>query len=157
MAFVGYNIGTKMRIGYDPATGEFGTQMKMANKTGAASVKGTVGEPSSTTDSAFQAITADDPDPICVVYEAGVSDGSAAWVWMVGSLCQMLLEDTTAATRAYWVKVGETTAGRADATNAAPSGSVVAELEEHFHELGHAAESQASGTDVLCLVHFHVN
>jgi hypothetical protein len=154
---LGFNADDKVRIWVDSATGERGFQMKLTNKTGSNSVKGTVVEQSSTTDSAFSAIVADEPDPIGVVYEAGVADGSECWIWLPQSLCQVLLEDGSAATREYWVKVSDTDAGRADASNAAPPGGTIAAIEDHFTELGHAAESQSSGTDVLCLIHLHFN
>jgi hypothetical protein len=150
-------IGDKMRIGHDTVTGERGTQMKITNETGTTSVKGTVLHQDATVDSAGDEIPADDVDPIAIVYEGDVADGSDMWVWVPQSLCQVLLEDTTAATRGYWVKVSDNDDGRADASNAAPPGGTVPALEDHFSELGHAAESQSSGTDVLCLIHFHVN
>lgn len=150
-------IGDKMRIGHDPSTGERGTQMRLLNKTGAASVKGSLVESDNTVDQAFQLIPADDPDPIGIVYEAGVADGEECWVWVPQSLCQVLLEDGTATARENWVYVSENAAGRADGSNAAPPGGTIAALETHFHEIGHAAEAQASGTDVLALIHFHVN
>lgn len=150
-------IGDKMRIGYDPATGERGTQMRLINKTGSNSVKGTVAEADDAVDQAFDVIPANEPDPIGIVYESGVADGSEAWVWMPGSLCQVLLEDGTAATRENWVYISQTDAGRADATNSTPPGGTISALEDHFEELGHAAETQGSGTDVLALIHFHVN
>ena len=146
-----------MRIGQDDATAEHGIQMQLMNKTGAASVKGMLLEQSSTTDAAFDEIAADHADPIGVVYEAGVADGALCWMWLVQSLCQVLLEDSTAATREYWVKVSEIQAGRADATNNAPGGGTISALEDHFHEIGHAAESKVAGTDVLCLIHLHFN
>lgn len=151
-------IGEKMRIGYDPDTGERGTQMRLVNETGSASVKGTVVAPDSSVDQAVVAIVADTPDPIGVIAEDGVADGSEVWCWMPGSLCQVLLEDGTAATRDNWVYVSQNDNGRADATTAAPPpGGGISELDTHFQEFGHSAESQASGTDVLCLIHFHVN
>jgi len=157
MAFQGYTVGDKMRIGYDDVTGERGIQMAMTNATGATSVKGDLVEQSSTTDSAFALITADAPDPIGVVAESGIANGSLCWVWTPQSLCQVLLEDGTSATRDYWVKVSDNDNGRADASNAAPPGGTVASIEDHFSEIGHAAESQSSGTDVLCLIHLHFN
>lgn len=68
----------------------------------------------------------------------------------------MLLEDSTASTRGYWVKMSGT-AGRADATNAAPPGGGIPELDEHMTELGHALETKTGGTDVLCKIVMHFN
>ena len=150
-------IGDKMRIGYDTVTGERGTQIRLTNKTGAASVKGTVLDQDDTVVQAGKIIPAGAPDPIAIVYEAGVADGSEMWCWVPGSLCRVLIEDATAATVGYWVKVSDTQAGRADATNASPPGGTINALEDHLSELGHAAESESAGTDVLLLIHFHVN
>jgi hypothetical protein len=156
MAFSGITTD-KVRIGQDDVTGERGVMIQLLNKTGVASVKGSIIEPNGGTDAAFSLCGANALDPIGSVYEAGVADGSLCWVWMPGSMCQVLLEDGTASTREYWVKVGATTAGRADASLAAPSGSSFAEVTEHFREIGHAAESKTAGTDVLSLVHMHFN
>ena len=150
-------VTDQVRQHYDSTTGERGMQLKLVNKTGASSVKGTIVEASTTTASAFSVVGAGGVDTIAIVYEAGIADGSSAWCWMPGSLCQVLLQDSTAATRGYWVKVSDTVAGRADATNAAPPGGTIAALEDHFSEVGQSAESKTAGTNVLCLLHFHVN
>ena len=147
----------KVRLFYDPTTGERGLQIKLINKTGAASVKGSVLSSSPGTDQGVELCPADAYDPMAICYEAGVADGSEMWCWMPGSMCQMLLEDGTASTRDYWVRDSVTVAGRADATNASPPGGTIVALEAHSKELGHAAESKASGTNVLCLIHFHLN
>ena len=141
----------------DPNTGERGQQIKITNRTGATSVKGSVLEPSDTYDSAVALSPANSFDPVYICAESGVADGSEMWVWCVGSYCQVLLQDSTTATRGYWVKVSDTQAGRADATNAAPPGGTIAALEDHSSELGHTGESKTAGTNVLCLLHFHVN
>lgn len=150
-------IGDSMRIGYDDSTGEYGVQLKLTNKTSSASVKGTVVQVSTGTDRAFSLEEADGVDPTNIAYEAGVADGSDAWCWCIGSICEVLLEDSTAATRGYWVKVSDSAAGRADASNAAPPGGTISAIEDHFSEIGHAVESKTAGTDVLCRINFHVN
>jgi hypothetical protein len=130
--------------------------IRMLNKTGSASVKGTIVETSATTAEAFDTITADAPDPIGIVYESGVADGGYCWIVIQGK-CQVLLEDTTAATKDYWVKVSDSDAGRADATNVAPPGGAISALEDHFTEIGHALEDVTAGTDKLCWIIFHCN
>lgn len=133
-----------------------GIAVKLTNKTGSASVKGSVVECSSTTDNAFELETADDLNPIGVVYDSGVADGDDCWV-VVAGVAEVLLQDSTASTRGYWVRTSATTAGRADATNAAPPGGTVGALETHTKEMGHCLESKTAGTDVLakCVLHFN--
>lgn len=130
--------------------------VQMLNQTGGASVKGTVVEPNSgaVADRGVKAITADDPDPIGVVYESGIADGSLMWV-VVSGMAQVLLQDTTAGTRGNWARVSATQAGRVNSTAAAPPGGGIAELDQHVRELGHCAESVGAGTDVLCWHHVH--
>jgi hypothetical protein len=152
-----YQPAAHSRHVYDRSTGERGQQIKITNRTGATSVKGSVLEPSDTYDVAVALSPANSFDPVYICAESGVADGSDMWVWCVGSICQVLLQDSTGTTRGYWVKVSDTQAGRADATNAAPPGGTIAALEDHSSELGHTGESKTAGTNVLCLLHFHVN
>jgi len=138
--------GPKIRF-----TEEGGFAILLTNKTGAASVKGTIVEADTTTDNAFKASAASSDDPIGIVYEAGVADGSECWVVIYG-IAEVLLKDTTASTRGYWVMTSDA-AGRADATNAAPPGFVAS----HFQEIGHCIESKTAGTDVLAKIVMHFN
>jgi len=133
-------------------TAEGGVAVKMTNKTGADTVKGTVVEASDSVDRAFDICPADELDPIGVVYEAGVPDGSEALVVMYG-IAEVLLEDGTASTRENWVGVSASQAGRANATTAAPPGLVL----NHFREMGHCLESKIAGTNVLAKIMMHFN
>jgi hypothetical protein len=133
------------------ATSDGGLAVRKTNKTGALSVKGTIVKNSATTDNAFDVANTDAIDPTGVVYEGGVADGNECWV-VVNGIAQVLLEDSTAATRDNWVRTSSTTAGRADATGSSPPSQIV-----HFQEVGHADESQSAGTDVLCRVSVHFN
>lgn len=137
-------------------TPEGGLAVQLTNKTGAASVKGTLVEADDTTDNAFKVMVADDPDPIGAVYEDGIADGEPCWV-VVAGIAEVLIEDGTAATRSYWAKVSDTVAGRADITNPAPAGGAIAALEDHFTEIGHCLETKGSGTDVLAKIVMHFN
>jgi hypothetical protein len=128
-----------------------GFAIRLTNKTGAASVKGTIVEASSGTDNAFDVAAADSLDPIGVVYENGIPDGSECLIVIMGR-CQVLLKDSTASTREYWVGTSDT-GGRADATSATPPGAVLA----HFQEIGHALESVSAGTDELAWIMLHFN
>jgi hypothetical protein len=132
-------------------TPEGGLARQLTNKTGAATVKGTLVFPSSTVDNAFETSTAQ-YDGIGFVYESGIADGSAAWVVFSG-VAEALFEDGNAPVRDYWVRAS-TTAGRVYC-EAAPSGGGFINASEHFKEVGHCQESKSSGTDVLARVAVH--
>lgn len=127
---------------------------RLLNKTGVASVLGEAVEASTTTDNAVALTGAMDYDCIGAMGESGIADGSLVWVAIAGPV-QFLLEDGTASTQGNWVKTSDTDAGRIDATNAVPPGGGIGQLDEHTREVGHCAESQGSGTDVLCRVNCH--
>jgi len=139
-------------FGVDTVTGERGFVQKMLNKTGGATVKGSVVSLSDATDKGFK-LQADEFDSIGVVAEAGVADASEAWIWVNGSVCQVLWKDGESATREY-VAIAADTDGRA--LNI-PIPSVTPAAAEHFKEIGHTMESKSSGTDVLVLCHLHFN
>jgi len=132
-------------------TPEGGIAVKSKNKTGAASVKGTLLTASSTTDGGVDATGGSAYECVGVMYSDGVADGSDCYV-VVSGIAEVLLKDSTSATRADWVGISDT-AGRAEAT-AIPSPPTDA---GHFREIGHANESKASGTDVLCKIFLHFN
>jgi len=156
MAFRGHNIGDQMRIGHDPATGECGTQYRLTNKSGSASVKGYVCEPSSTTDKAFTNIGAEgDPDPIGIVYEAGVADGSECWVWICGSMCEVYY--TASTTHGQFARTGAssdsvTAIGQA-ISEAVPSPPFSSD--KHFQEIGHVMASRTGAGLALTIIHFN--
>ena len=133
-------------------TVEGGVYVWMINKSGAPSVKGSIAAADTGVNYAFKLTAADAYDAIGAVYDSGIAD--ATWCRVViGGIADVLLQDSTASTRAYWVRTSTTAAGRADATNAAPPGLVL----QHFAEIGHCLESKNAGTDVLarCLLHFN--
>lgn len=132
-----------------------GVLVQMVNKTGAASVKGTLIACSTTADNAFE-VEEDEFDCIGVAYESGIADGALTWV-VVDGIAEVLLKDTTASTRGNWVKAADTN-GRADATLTVPSApGTVNELNEHFKEIGHCLESKEAGTNVICKAALHFN
>lgn len=137
-------------------TAEGGLAVLLTNKTGGNSVKGQIVAASDTVENAFMTVVADDYDPIGAVYESGIADGSECWVVVYG-IAEVLLKDATTSTRGYWVRISSDTAGRADATAAAPSGGTIGEIDAHFREIGHCFESKEAGTDVLCKIIMHMN
>ena len=132
-----------------------GLAVHATNKTGANSVKGTVIMTSTGTDGAFMTAGADSTATVGIVYEDGIADGDKCWV-VISGIAQVLLKDNTASTRGYWVQMSDV-AGRADATVAAPPGGGVPEIDNHMQEIGHAVQTQAAGTDVLCTIVLHLN
>lgn len=137
--------GTKFKI-----TPEGGYAISLTNKTGSASVKGTVVSTSSTTDNAFTTNPIDGDMPFGVVYEAGVADGSACWV-VVSGIADVLIVNGQAATRGYIAYSSATTAGHVDLSATVPATST------HNREVGHTLETKSSGTNVLikCVLHFN--
>lgn len=150
------NTADKFYTKKSMVTPDGGVAVRLTNKTGSASVKGSLVEASSSVDNAFSLSGADDVDPIGVVYEDGIADGSECWVVIFGR-AQILLQDSTAATRGYWVRTSTTTGGRADATLTAPPGAGIPEHDIHFKEVGHCLESVTAGTDKLCWIMMHFN
>ena len=116
-------------------TPEGGLAIKFVNKTGAASVKGTLLEAGTVVDDSVQVVGIDDPDCIGVIYEDGIADGELVWVVTHGK-ADVLLEDTAASTRGYWARVSAVQQGRADITLAVPPGGTITEIDNHLEKLG---------------------
>lgn len=136
-------------------TAEGGLAVKLTNKTGSNSVKGSVVSISSSVDNAFTLQT-NEFDSVGVVYDDGIADGQECWV-VEGGRAQVLLKDGTASTRGNWVICADTD-GRADATQPTPSpNNTTGEHTQHFKEIGHCMETKSSGTSVLayCTLHFN--
>lgn len=153
MALSTLEFGDVVALGYDSSTNERGFLVKMLNKTGAATVKGTLVAASTATDKGF-ILQANEYDTIGVVEESGIADGSEAWVWVNGSVCQVLFKDTVASTRGN-ILIAADTDGRA--IDVANPGVGLPAVETHFKECGHVLESKIAGTDVLALAMLHFN
>ena len=137
-------------------TPEGGIGVYFINKTGAASVKGTLVNTEASEDFAVNTVSADEPDIVGVIYEDGIPDGEKVLVIVTG-IADVLIEDGTSATRGYWCRISETQAGRADITNSEPPGGTISAIESHFKEIGHCLENKVSGTDILCKIAMHFN
>lgn len=134
-------------------TPEGGIAIRMVNGTGGPSVKGSVLSASTTADGTC-IIQTDEFDAIGVMYDDGVPSGEECSV-VVSGIAEVLLKDTTAATRGYWAKSSATN-GRAEVTTS-PAGIIDLLTSEHFREIGHCIESKGAGTDVLAKVVLHFN
>lgn len=133
-------------------TPEGGLAVQYTNKTGAASVKGTVVSASASVANAVikQANTY---DSIGVIYEDGVADGSPVWV-VVAGCAQVLYKDSTASTMGN-ICLADAVDGRASDT--ANPGSGLPGTDLHFSEIGHVLETKTGGTNVLVYVNLHFN
>jgi hypothetical protein len=140
-------------IGDDLTTRERGFLVRFINRTGGASVKGTLVSASTTADREVIK-QANEYDTIAVVYEAGVPEGLEMWCWVGGSVAQVLAKDSTDFTRGNILLAADTD-GRAD--NTTNPGSGLPATNTHFKECGHVMESKSGGTDVLvlCMLHFN--
>jgi len=132
-----------------------GICIRLENRTAGVSVLGTIVQADTVNDNAFKVCDADGPQPIAVVYEAGVAVGSLCWIVVYG-IAQVLLKDATLSTKGNWVYVSDV-AGRADATLLVPPGGGIPELDIHMREIGHCIESKGADTDVLAKVVLHFN
>lgn len=129
-----------------------GVYITLTNQTGAASVKGTVVDVSSTVDNAFVVSPVSSQNPIGVVLESGIANGSPVKVAVSGK-AYVLLKDGNAGTRASWCGVSPDVPGRIRQYPAPPSSS----SSLHFTEVGHSLENVTAGTNKLCLVNLHFN
>jgi len=134
-------------------TPEGGIAIKMINKTGLPSVKGSVLAIENTIEKGVKLQTVE-YDSVGVVYEDGIADGEEVWV-VISGIAEVLLEDGTGGTMGYWTFAADTD-GRADMLQQPPGGTIVA-IDNHFKEIGHCTETVASGTDVLCKIMMHFN
>lgn len=130
-------------------TAEGGYAIKLTNKTGAASVKGTIVAVKSDTDNAFDLVAIDGTDCIGVVYEAGIADAAECFVVIAGK-AQVLM--TNNATRGQMARIPLNTDTGEEAGKAVAAALPAAADIRH---IGTILESKNAGT--LCYVALAVN
>ena len=89
-AFTGAVAGPKAKL-----TAEGGLAVKLTNKTGAASIKGTIVGVDSAAGNAFDLTAIDANYNLGVVYESGVDDGAECWVVVIGIAEVLMKNDAT--------------------------------------------------------------
>ncbi len=146
-------FSVKEKAGISPIGG---IMIKLTNKTGSNSVAGQLVHADTSANDAVKLTIADGEECIGVFLDAGVSDGSEAWV-VISGIADVAMEDNTTATRGNWVRTSITEAGYADATNAFPPSPAAF---THFNEIGNCIETVTAtgiGTHVLarCVLHFN--
>ena len=127
------------------ATGGFA--IKLTNKTGVASVAGQLVQASITADDAFAISGSASDDTMGVVLDAGVADGSEAWI-VINGIAEVLM-DSSGSARGDRIISSTTTSGSATVWN---TGGVVA---EHFQEIGHCIETVSGVGLARCVIHFN--
>lgn len=135
-------------------TGDSGNIITLINKTGAASVKGTVVCASSTVDLAVEKITEGVPDPIGVIYEDGIADGQPVKVVKAGIADVLFIGNTTRKHLARGFVTGEQgyVAGKA-LSEAVPTSPFA--TDKHFYEIGHVLESRVGVGLAKVMLHFN--
>ncbi len=136
-------------IGRTPS-GNYGFGNRLINKTGVASVKGTLIEAHATTDFAFRVAVGDTYECIGVVYYNGIADGERCLVIDRG-IAEVLLKNATGCAPHDWMGVSDV-AGRAYSGGASPPAAPT-----HFKEVGHCFQTNAGGTDELAEIEVHFN
>jgi hypothetical protein len=135
-------------------TPDGGIAIRMINKTGAASVKGSVLGAEGTTDRAVKLAAIDSPDPMGIMYSSNVPDGGEVLV-VVSGIAKVLY--STSVTRATFARVPETADGSATAGQAIAEALPVPPFatNKHFQEIGHPIESIGSPGLALTALHFN--
>jgi hypothetical protein len=139
----------KFAIGIDEENCEYGTLIKLINRTGNVTKKGSVVESSPDYDTSFR-LCSNELNSFGVVAEDGIADGESVWIWVSGSTCKVLLKDSTSATRGH-VALAADTDGRFISV-AAPVNDAA-----HWKQIGYVLESKNAGTDVLVLCNLIFN
>jgi hypothetical protein len=135
-------------------TTDGGLAILMINKTGGASVKGYMVQGSPTTDNGFSLCVVNVPNPIGIVYDAGVADGGECWVVISGMADVYYNGNVTRNTFARGFITGDAgyVSGQAlsEAVPTAPFAT-----DKHFYEIGHPVASRTGAG--LCLTALHFN
>jgi hypothetical protein len=125
-----------------------GFAVKLTNKTGGDTVAGQLVEIYSATaiDDAFKTAVGGSDECIGVTLDAGVADGSEAWVVMSG-IADVLMDSGGSARSSR--AITSATAGSADMWDV---GGAVA---THFQEIGHCLENRTGAGLARCVLHFN--
>lgn len=123
-----------------------GFVVRLTNKTGANTVAGQLVIASTGTDDAFATAGVSSDAVIGIVLDAGIADGSEAWV-VVSGVADVLMD---AGGSAHGDRIiSSATAGSADVWNV---GGAVA---THFLEIGHCIETRVGAGLARCILHFN--
>ncbi len=136
-------LDVKAKVGF---TAIGGLAIKVTNKTGGNTVAGQLVRSSTGTNDAFSTCAADSDDCMGIVLDAGVADGSKAWI-IISGVADVLM-DAGGSARGDRI-ISSVTAGSADVWN---TGGAVA---THFQEIGHCIETRGGAGLARAVVHFN--
>jgi hypothetical protein len=144
-----------MEVGLGNAifTKEGGFAVRMINKTGAASVKGTILEAGSAVDFSVEKSGINDPDPCGIMYCDGVPDGGHVYV-VTGGMAEVLYG--TAVTRGTFSRTpvtADSVAAGLGVSEALPTPPFSSD--KHFMEIGHPIESIGAPGLAKTIIHFN--
>jgi hypothetical protein len=137
-------------------TPEGGIAEVFVNKTGANSVKGTWVHPGSTVSNSVEKCEFNIPNPIGVIYNDGVPDGSEVYVVTEGKAYALFNDSVAINHLARGLVTG-------DATAAYTAGIFMSEAvpvspfsdDKHFYEGGHTLEARSGAGLALTKLHFN--
>lgn len=142
-----------LRPSYKKYFSNYGSPLTtVINKTGSASVKGTLVAVHNSIDRAVR-IPVAPYDIVGVVYTNGIADGGEIKI-ITGGLAEILLVDGTASGSAHWMRASSDAYGRGVCTTD-PTGLGALTADDHFKEIGHSIQAVSAGTNKLCLTIFH--
>ncbi len=124
-----------------------GFAIRLTNKTGSNTVQGQIVKPDTANEDAVILIVASDQEIIGVFLDAGVADGSEAWV-VVSGIADVLI-DAGGCTRGDRLISSSATVASAEFWNV---GGAVA---THFQELGHCIETRVGAGLARGILHFN--
>lgn len=132
---------------------EGGVCARMINKTGGASVKGTLVQPASVANG-FSLCTVGDPDIIGIVYDEGIAADGQCWVVTSGIADVFFVGNTTIRYLARMCASGDSGAANGKAiAETAPTSPFA--TDKHFQEIGHVIEARTGAGLAKCVVHFN--
>ncbi len=123
-----------------------GFMVKLTNKTGGNTVAGQLVRASAGTADAFSTVATNSQETIGIVLDAGIADGSEAWV-VVSGIADVLMDGGGSGIGDRLIS--STTAGSADVWNV---GGAVA---THFQEIGHCLETRVGAGLARAVLHFN--
>jgi hypothetical protein len=137
-------------------TPEGGLAIRMINKTGGVSVKGEVVDAYSATaiNGAVKKIVQNVPDPIGVIYDSGVADGSYMWVVVSGIAEAYFIGSTTLGHLARGFITGDAGYVTGQVLSEAVPTSPFAD-DKHFYEIGHVIEARTGAGLAKVVLHFN--
>ncbi len=134
-------------------TPEGGIAIRVINKTGAPSIKGYIVKADDNVDNGVEYIPADSPDPIGIVYSAGIPDGGYMWVVIAGITDVYYSGNVTRGTFSRAAVTADGVSAGVAINEALPVPPFT--TDKHFQEIGHPIESRVGAGLAKTVVHFN--